>query len=97
MIIDKKEMMETIEVLHNSAEEMDKNRKKLMSEGWSDNTRRTIFGGRLVELFIADREEFKQKHPTVTIYENGSNYYTNMPYVFCTKHERTVNTKNEIQ
>lgn len=97
MIIDKKELFETIEVLHNSAEEMDKNRKKLLSEGWSDNIRRTVFGARLVEMFIADREDFKQKHPTITIYEHGSSYYTNMPYVFCTKHERIVNMENEIQ
>ncbi|WP_410988420.1 hypothetical protein [Bacillus cereus] len=97
MIIGKKEMLETIEVFHNTREEMLENRKQLVSEGWSDNIRQTVLGATLVEMHIADQEDFKRKYPTVTIYEHGSNYYTNMPYVLCTKHERKVDAKNEIQ
>lgn len=86
-----KRKLETIQVAHNSAEEMRESVHKLTKEGWSGNTRMWS------TLEVNDELEwFKEHHPDVVIHppEKG-NYLRCQPYIYYTEHERTIKEENK--
>ncbi|MFP3728070.1 hypothetical protein U8V72_23035 [Priestia filamentosa] len=82
-----KERKETIEILHNSLEEIKKNMAKLKEEGWSDN----LFNSYIWKLKDEDIRMIKDKYPNVKIQQARNNSFLfPEPYVFRTQHERVI-------
>ena len=95
-----KSIVERIEVLHNSREEMRENVKELKEQGWSPNTRSSVVGLGLdnFELFSeADVAEFKKEHPEIVVHPaEEKSFFKRNPYVYYTIHEKITSTERNV-
>lgn len=101
MKISQKSVVERIEVLHNSPEEMRESIKKLKEEGWSSNTRCSIAGFTLNTIALSEGEgvdNFKKIHPEITVHPpKKDGFFDRDPYVYFTAHEKVISSEGEMK
>ncbi|MGG3801247.1 hypothetical protein [Metabacillus fastidiosus] len=92
MITFDKKTIEEIHVFHNSLKEMNENVSKLVEKGWSHNTRISNSGMYLTKFRIVDVDNFKQRHPEITIHSDVGRNVKYELYVYYTIHQREART-----
>lgn len=101
MKITQKSMIEKIEVLHNSVDEMWENVDKLKEEGWSSNTRISMAGFTLDTISLSEGEgvdNFKKIHPEITVHPpKKDGFFDRDPYVYFTAHEKVISSEGEMR